>query len=223
MSETPNDLNRIYEARFSRTAEYRARIWDILAPYLSRFLPASTTSVLDLGCGYGEWINRISVPDRHGMDLNVEARSRLDPSVKLHLQDCTTDWAVAEASLDAVVTSNFFEHLPTKHGLRATLRQAHRALRPGGRILAMGPNIRYLHGQYWSFFDHHLALTDTGLQEVLELDGFNVVRVIPRFMPYTLVGGREIPSWVVRLYLAMPPIWPLFGRQFLVIAEKPKS
>ncbi len=59
----------------------------------------------------------------------------------------------ADDSLNVVFTSNFFEHLHTKRELRETLMQARRCLRPGGGIIALGPNIRYLPGKYWDFYD----------------------------------------------------------------------
>ena len=221
MPEDAKDLQAIYQNRFEQTAAYRGEVWEVLAPWLSRYFPERRESLLDLGCGYGEWINRVAAKHRHAMDLNADARRHLAPGVLFHEQDCTAAWPVAPGSLDAVVTSNFFEHLPNKDALRATLLQAHRALRPCGRLIAMGPNIRYLPGRYWDFIDHHIALTDASLGEALRLAGFNVTQAIPRFLPYSMVGGPRYPLVFLRLYLALRPAWPLFGRQFLLVAEKP--
>jgi SAM-dependent methyltransferase len=221
MPEDAKDLQAIYQNRFEQTAAYRGEVWEVLAPWLSRYFPERCESLLDLGCGYGEWINRVAAKHRHAMDLNADARRHLAPGVVFHEQDCTAAWPVAPGSLDAVVTSNFFEHLPNKDALRATLLQAHRALRPGGRLIAMGPNIRYLPGRYWDFIDHHIALTDASLGEALRLAGFKVTQAIPRFLPYSMVGGPRYPLLFLRLYLALRPAWPLFGRQFLLVAEKP--
>lgn len=221
MPEDSKELQAIYQRRFDQTAAYRGKVWDVLAPWLSRYLPDSCEAALDLGCGYGEWINRLPAKHRHAMDLNADARSRLAPGVHFHEQDCTATWPIAPGSLDAVVTSNFFEHLPNKDALRATLLQARRALRPGGRLIAMGPNIRHLPGRYWDFIDHHVALTDASLGEALRLAGFIVTQSIPRFLPYSMVGGPRYPLVLLQLYLALRPAWALFGRQFLLVAEKP--
>jgi SAM-dependent methyltransferase len=223
MPETPADLQAIYARRFADTAAYRAKVWSVLAPYLQRWAPSTCNRALDLGCGYGEWINALPAAERHGMDLNADSRRHLAPGIHFHEQDCTSDWPVAPGSLDLVVTSNFFEHLPSKDALKKTLRQAHRALRPGGRLIAMGPNTRYLAGQYWDFLDHHLALTEKSLAEGLRLAGFEVVNACPRFLPFTMVGGPRYPLAFLRLYLALPFTWPLFGRQFLVVAEVPPA
>jgi len=221
MAENAHDLQSIYARRFAASAAYRARVWSVLAPYLARWVPTDSKTTLDLGCGYGEWTNALQAQERHAMDLNADARRHLAVGVIFHEQDCTQEWPLPPGSLDAVVTSNFFEHLPDKDALRATLRQAWCALRPGGRLIAMGPNIRYLAGRYWDFFDHYVPLTEASLSEALSLEKFTVIRAIPRFLPYSMVGSPNYPLPLLRLYLALPIVWPLFGHQFLVVAEKP--
>jgi SAM-dependent methyltransferase len=123
-------------------------------------------------------------------------------------------------TLGLVFTSNFFEHLPDKASLAATLLEARRCLRPGGRLVALGPNIKYLAGPYWDFWDHYLPLTEASLAEGLQTAGFRLERVIPRFLPFTMAHGPRYPLMLLRLYLRFPLAWRLFGRQFLVVATK---
>jgi hypothetical protein len=85
----------------------------------------------------------------------------------------------------------------------------------------MGPNIKYLPGAYWDFFDHYVELTEMSLSEALLSRGFNIEKSIAKFLPYTMSDGRQYPIWTLRMYLAMPMVWPLFGKQFLVVAQKP--
>jgi hypothetical protein len=86
--------------------------------------------------------------------------------------------------------------------------------------LALGPNIRYLTGRYWDFFDHQLCLTELLVAEALSMTGFEVEEAIPRFLPYTMARGHRPPLWTVHLYLRSAWSWRFFGRQFLVIARK---
>lgn len=218
---TPQDLQEIYQRRFQRNLEYRNRVWRVLtADFFSRWVRPDHR-VLDLGCGYCQFINNIVCAGKYGMDLNPSAADHAAKNVTLLQQDCAARWPIADNVFDAVFTSNFFEHLPAKKDLENTLGEALRCLKPGGRLLALGPNIRYLPGQYWDFFDHHLALTDKSLVEVLEKTGFAIEKNIPRFLPFTMVDGREYPDIFLQLYLRLPIAWPLLGKQFLVVAVKP--
>ena len=47
--------------------------------------------------------------------------------------------------------------------------------------MIMGPNIRYVGGAYWDFFDHHLALTERSVVEAFRLSGFEPEKVVDRF------------------------------------------
>jgi SAM-dependent methyltransferase len=222
MAENAQDLQKIYDRRFGRTAAYRQRVWRVLtASFFNRWVRADA-AVLDLGCGYGEFINHIAAGRKFAMDLNPDAPRHLAPGVTFLGQDCAAPWPLPEASLDVVFTSNFFEHLPDKDCLRRTLQQAWRALQPGGRLIALGPNIKYLPGAYWDFLDHHLPLTEASLGEGLEITGFELETVVPRFLPYTLVNAPEYPLVLLRFYLALPWLWWVKGRQFLVVAVKPQ-
>jgi len=219
----PRELQSIYQRRFDNQSGYRNRLWAILTQYyFQRFIPGDAV-VLDLGCGYGEFINHIKCREKFGMDLNPQARNHLSADVKLIAQDCSMPWALPDASLDVVFTSNFFEHLPDKLALRNTLVEAARCLRPGGKLIALGPNIKYVQGAYWDFWDHFLCLTERSLAEALANNGYRVVLNYPRFLPYTTIGIPQSPGFLVRLYLRMPWAWRIFGKQFLVIAERSKS
>jgi SAM-dependent methyltransferase len=214
------DLEAIYARRFSGKEQYRIRVWSVLASqFFSRWIPKAG-SVLELGCGYCEFINQIEARQKYGMDLNPNSGRNTAKDVIFLQQDCSSAWPVGPGTLDTVFTSNFFEHLPSKLLLEDTLRQAWRSLKPGGRLIAMGPNIKYVPGCYWDFFDHHLPLTELSLAEVLEKCGFEIESSDARFLPYTMSLGTEYPLWALKLYLAMPFAWPFFGKQFLVVARK---
>jgi len=217
----PLELRQIYRERFAGSAEYRRRVWAVLVSKFFAKWIAPDAVVLDLGCGHCEFINQVSSARRYGMDLNPDSAGQAGPGVMVIQHDCSLPWPLAPGSIDVVFTSNFLEHLPTKAHLERTLRHVRLALKPGGLLIAMGPNIKHVGGAYWDFFDHHLALTEASLAEVLKLCGFLPQTRIGRFLPYTMSNQKIYPLWMLRLYLAVPVLWPLVGRQFLVIARKP--
>jgi len=216
---SPEDLQRIYDARFRNTLEYRKRIWAVLVTdWFARYVNASD-AVLDLGCGYGEFINQIDSREKFAMDLNPDAPRFLAAGVRFLQQDCSARWQLPDRSLDVVFTSNFFEHLPDKPALGRTLDEIHRCLRPGGRLIAIGPNVKHVPGAYWDFWDHHIPLTEASLSEALMTRGFSIEVCHDRFLPYTMATGPQYPIAFLRAYLRIPAAWRLFGRQFLLVGS----
>jgi SAM-dependent methyltransferase len=213
------DLLEFYRARFAGRSDYRQRVWSVLSKFFSRWA-SPESHLLDLGCGWCEFINSVDCRVKFGMDLNPDSKRFANPEVHILEQDCSLPWELEAESLDIVFTSNFLEHLPSKAALQNTLLQVHRTLRTGGRFIAMGPNIRCVPGAYWDFFDHYLPLTELSLIEILEKCGFQIEFQRARFLPYTMSRGKEYPVWMLRVYLSVPAIWRLVGAQFLVVARK---
>ena len=144
----------------------------------------------------------------------------MDKKIIFHQQDCSKPWKIDQNSLDLVFSSNFFEHLPDKESLDRTVGEIKRALKTGGRLIAMGPNISVLKGKYWDFWDHHVALSDQSLCELLQIHNFTIERSESKFLPYNMVRVKEHPLFLVSLYLKFPFLWKIFGKQFLIIAKK---
>jgi len=216
-----DDLEVIYERRFAGSEQERERVWRVLTSRFFQRWVQPKDVVLDVGAGYCEFINNIQAETKYALDLNPATAERAGSEVSVLSQDVTTAWALPSDSVDVVFSSNFFEHLPAKDVLQHCLREIRRVLRPGGHLLAMGPNIRFCYDVYWDFFDHCLPLSERSLAEALGIVGLQVERAIPRFLPFTMKGKKPPPAALIRLYLQMPVFWKLLGRQFLVVARKP--
>jgi SAM-dependent methyltransferase len=214
------DLQEEYQKRFQGAEKYRDAVWKILCrDFFSKHINRNSV-LLDLGAGWGEFSRNIQASKKYAMDLNPDCGTRVaGHSTFLH-QDCSATWLIEDGFLDVVFTSNFLEHLPSKALVEKTLSEAYRCLKPGGKIICMGPNIKFVLGGYWDYWDHYIPITENSMAEVLTLKGFNVVVKVDRFLPYTMSYGRNSPLIAVRLYLKMAFAWRFFGKQFLVIAEK---
>ena len=117
--------------------------------------------------------------------------------------------------------SNVYEHFPSREDVAASFQEVYRGLRPGGRFIILQPNFACSAKQYFDFFDHRLIFTHKGMIEGLEISGFELERVTPRFLPFTSKSRLPAAPWMVSLYLAVPLAWRILGGQMLLIARKP--
>jgi ubiquinone/menaquinone biosynthesis C-methylase UbiE len=127
--------------------------------------------------------------------------------------------SIKDESIDRVFANNFFEHL-TKPDIIQTLLEARRVLKLGGEIMILQPNIRYCANDYWMFFDHITPLDDRSMAEALEITGFSVKECIPQFLPYTTKSRLPKSLIGLKVYLMVPLLWKMFGKQAFVRAEK---
>tara|TARA_R110002049_G_scaffold49267_20_gene141233 strand:+ start:1341 stop:2018 length:678 start_codon:yes stop_codon:yes gene_type:complete len=208
-----------YRQRFSQATDYRNALWSVLCSHFFQRYIDRQSVVLDLGCGWGEFSNNIAARKKYAMDMNPDAAERLNKDVELFSQDCSRPWPLEDRSLDVVFTSNFLEHLPDKNHVESTIAEVKRCLKPGGRLIAIGPNVRLLPGAYWDFWDHHVHISDRSLAELLGMNGFEVTEQEAAFLPYTMSGGKQPNLLLVKLYVRFRLFWKLFGKQFLVVAR----
>jgi len=218
----PTEVDAAYAVRFPGDAafhEWRAALWRVLVQdWFGRWIDERAV-VLDFGCGSGEFLNAVKASRRIGVDLRPSRASGLEEGVEFLCSDGATLPSIEAGSVDVVFCSNLLEHLPSREAVTALLREFHRVLRADGRLLILGPNIRYTGQAYWDFFDHILPFTHHSLREALATADLEVETLVPRFLPYTTAGGRRIPLPLVRAYLRAPLLWRWVGAQFFAVSR----
>ncbi|MBU0762270.1 MAG: class I SAM-dependent methyltransferase [Candidatus Altiarchaeota archaeon] len=213
------NVRDIYKKRFTNELSSRNDVWSVICKeYLQPLIPEGSV-LLDLGAGYCEFINNIRAKKKIAADLNTDMLKHAGPDVECLIGSSTSLKRIKDSSVDVVFTSNFLEHLEKKDIL-STLEEIQRILKVGGKLILIQPNIRYCYKDYWMFFDHLTPLDHRSIAEVLMLNGFKIIKSIPKFLPYTTKSSYpKFPS-LVRLYLSLPVLWFFFGKQMLVVAEK---
>jgi SAM-dependent methyltransferase len=213
------NYQRLYEYRFRDISqETRTSAWTEIAAHVYNEL-GRPQRVLDPAAGRGEFVNAVPSLERWAVDAVAYDEGTHEPGVKVLVSDIF-DVELPPGYFDAAWVSNFLEHLLTQEAVATFLEKMHASLRPGGRIGIMGPNFRYCAREYFDCADHTLIFTHVAIAEHLYAAGFEPVKVVPRFLPYSFRGHLPAGPALIRGYLKTPRAWPLFGKQFLVIGER---
>jgi SAM-dependent methyltransferase len=212
------EVEAIYKRRFGPDLVYRKRMWQVLCrSFFQRYVP-KTSTLMEVGAGYCEFVNAIQAQHKIAVDLNPDTHLYASSDVRVIETRSTDLSAVPSASVDVAFASNFFEHL-TRSDVLDTMREVARTLRPNGRFLILQPNIRYCAKNFWMFFDHITPLDQYSLAEALEMSGFRITKAIVRFLPFTTKSELPKSLWLVRVYLRVPLMWRVLGQQTFMVAE----
>ena len=160
---------------------------------------------LELGCGTGVFLEKVarSGVTLHGLDLSedllAQARTRMAQAANVHLDRGNAEaMPYPDAHFDAVYGSSVLHHLD----LTGALREVHRVLKPGGRIVFAEPNL--LNPQVIVMFkvqaakerfgvsEDEMAFTRFRARRTLEGAGFVEVAI----SPFDFLHPQTPASWL---------------------------
>jgi SAM-dependent methyltransferase len=181
-----------------------------LVNYLIKRFRIETGSILDVGCGRGEFLESFQIAgfDVSGVDLspNLDVLSK---RFKVKQGDFEREsLPYKDESFDYIFSKSVIEHL---HQPEKLLDECYRLLKPGGKIIIMCPS--WVHTYWGPFYIDHTHVTPftlPSLRQVLKLSGFNVLES-QHFIQLPFVWKRPYLSFVCEMIAFLPiPFRPLY-------------
>ena len=207
--------DRYFQTRFSEDPK-REILWRTLVQYYFQSRIRPDGCVLELGAGYGNFINNVRARRRIAHDRWPEFAQHLAPGVESHSGPVTDLSFLADNSIDFAFASNLFEHV-SQEDFAAVLAQLRRKLTPQGTLTLLQPNYRYAFREYFDDYTHITPYSHLSICDFLQANSYDVIHCVPRFLPLTLKSRLKVSPLLIRLYL-LSPLKPL-GKQMLVQAR----
>jgi SAM-dependent methyltransferase len=212
-------MERYFETRLDTKFRKGADlVWGLIARDVTSRLGVPVTTVLDLGAGYGDFINQLEAPEKWAVDSWPGFMNCLHSKVRGIVADITQPLPeVPRDYFDFCFLSNVMEHFSVEDGVKI-LTQLKAHVRPAGRIAFLQPNFTYCYKTYFDDYTHKTIYTSEGFVNFLKDNGFIVEFCCPRYLPFSFKSRLPRPLWLIRLYLALP-FKPLAAQMLIVVRK----
>lgn len=180
--------------------------------FLHPHLPINTSSILDIGCGFGQFLGamkEMGYADLNGIDINEEALSVCkEKGLKVDKIDDIRTYNPGR-KFDFILMNHVLEHLE-KNSIIDTLRYIREnLLATRGSFVLMVPNAQSPTGTYWRYedFTHHLLFTAGSCQYVLKAAGFTSITFLDPDGTSTMLFWKR---WIIKFFLGCYRKWEDF-------------
>jgi len=209
-------LSKGYHASRLTHDARRSVLWAALWRYYFRKRIAPDDCVLDIGSGYGDFINNVAAARRLAVDTWPQMPEHVAPGVEAHVGSAEDLGWIADGAVDFAFASNVFEHL-SQEDFAATLAALDPKLSAKGSLTILQPNYHYAFREYFDDYTHIAVYSHLSLADFLTAHDWEVLEVRPRFLPLTIKSRLPVSPLLIAAYLASP-IKPL-GKQMLIRAR----
>ena len=204
-----------HNTRFTQDPR-RTVLWKALWRFYFKNLITADDTVLDLGCGYGNFIHQVKAKKRIAVDCWPGFIQHIEPGIQTIVANIADLSAVENASVDFAFASNVFEHM-SQEELAVTLAELRKKMSSRGQLTILQPNYRYCAPEYFDDYTHISIWSHISLSDFLMANGYEVTKVEPRFLPLTIQSRFPVHPCLIALYL-MSPFKP-FAKQMLLMAR----
>jgi SAM-dependent methyltransferase len=210
-----NSTTEYFETRFEHDPR-RDKLWRVLWDAVFRAWISPQDCVLELGAGYGHFINHVVARRRIALDMWPGFVEFLMPGIEGYVGPVDQLEFLGSNSVDFAFASNLFEHI-SQEDFAKVLGQLRTSLTDRGTLNIVQPNYFYAYREYFDDYTHRTVYSHTSICDFLEAQGYEVIDARPRFLPLTIKSRLPVSELLIRMYLLSP--WKAMGKQMLIRAR----
>lgn len=178
---------------------------------IRRYAVLENARVLDVGCGIGAYAAKFAAQGARAFGVDVDAENLVDARREKKLT--TLARALSEAlpfpdnSFDAVLLHEVIEHVAND---AQTLREAHRVVKRGGRVIIFAPNRLYPFETHGAYFGTRYIFGNIPL--IGWLPAALRARLAPHVRAYTARDLRALFAGLDGALIAQTQIYPGYDK-----------
>jgi len=174
---------------------------------IRQYAPLEDARILDIGCGLGVYVRKFRELSDRVCGIDIDAKrlrqgAKTTPGLMLAVGE---HLPFRDGTFDVIVLNEVIEHVRDD---RATMREALRILRPGGRICVYAPNRLYPFETHGIYLGNRFIFGNMPLVNWLPDPLRN--RLVPHARAYTRRGIRRVYDGLGARVLAETYVYPGF-------------
>lgn len=217
-------LETIYSETKTPFSSYPCKLIDYL---IKRANLKKDQKILELGCGRGDFIIEFKNKglNTYGIDLS-EYSKNFFPKLNFSKVDMTKDKLPFEDNyFDVIYSKSFIEHF---YYPDVIFEEAYRVLKPGGTIITLTPEWKYIFKSFYDDFTHRVPFTKDSLKDIHQMYNFKIVAIesfiqLPVLFKKNIISNFFlILSYLTRVlvpdYFRMSSKWIRFSKELMILS-----
>lgn len=169
----PKYIDVVYSSKNKPFTNYPSKLINYL---IKKFCINSDSSVLELGCGRGEFLNEFTNNKMKGFGIDISNyAANFCKNSEIKVVDITKEnIPYPDNSFDVVFSKSFIEHFYYPENI---FKEAYRVLKPSGVLINLTPEWPYIYRSFYEDFTHRTPFTKKSLHDIYLMSGFKNVKV----------------------------------------------
>jgi SAM-dependent methyltransferase len=218
-------IDVVYSAKNKPFSKYPSKL---IKELVKRFKLNLDSSILELGCGRGEFLNEFTNLGMKGFGVDISGYARdFCKNAEIKVSDITKEQLpYPDNYFDIVYSKSFIEHF---YYPEVAFKEAYRVLKPSGVFVNLTPEWKYFITSFYEDHTHRTPFSKKSLENIHLITDFKNVKVesfkqLPIlwsnnfFINYLFKFFSEITRIFVPDYFRLKFKWIRFSKEIMILS-----